>query len=50
MIIQLQQATSMTVSYAKDCLEQVQWNYDSALEIFNAVRATLPPDAFIQAI
>ncbi|KAI5240709.1 hypothetical protein E4T43_05924 [Aureobasidium subglaciale] len=49
MIIELQKQTSMTVQYAKDCLEQVQWDFDRALQAFAAVRANLPADAFVQA-
>jgi nuclear RNA export factor len=49
MVIELQKQTSMTVQYAKDCLEQVQWDFDRALQAFAAVRANLPADAFVQA-
>ncbi|THY08479.1 hypothetical protein D6D03_01064 [Aureobasidium pullulans] len=48
MLIELQKQTSMTVQYAKDCLEQVQWDFDRALQAFAAVRANLPADAFVQ--
>ncbi|GAM85890.1 hypothetical protein ANO11243_039000 [Dothideomycetidae sp. 11243] len=48
MVIELQKQTAMTATYAKDCLEQVQWNFDRALQAFAAVRANLPPDAFLQ--
>ena len=48
MIIELQKQTSMAVGYAKDCLEQVQWNFDRALAAFGAVKASLPPEAFVQ--
>ncbi|KAG9962092.1 hypothetical protein KCU61_g5057, partial [Aureobasidium melanogenum] len=49
MVLELQKQTSMTVQYAKDCLEQVQWDFDRALQAFAAVRANLPADAFVQA-
>ncbi|KAI4720879.1 hypothetical protein E4T48_02847 [Aureobasidium sp. EXF-10727] len=49
MVLELQKQTSMTVQYAKDCLEQVQWDFDRALQAFTAVRANLPADAFVQA-
>lgn len=49
MLIELQKQTFMTVQYAKDCLEQVQWDFDRALQAFAAVRANLPADAFVQA-
>lgn len=48
MVIELQKQTTMTIQYAKDCLEQVQWDFNRALEVFTAVRANLPPDAFVQ--
>jgi nuclear RNA export factor len=48
MVIELQKQTSMTVQYAKDCLEQVAWDFDRALQAFAAVRANLPADAFVQ--
>ncbi|KAF4556009.1 TAP C-terminal domain-containing protein [Elsinoe fawcettii] len=49
MVLALQEQTGMTVGYAKDCLEQVTWDFDRALQAFAAVRATLPADAFVQA-
>lgn len=49
MVLELQKQTGMTVQYAKMCLEQVQWDYPKSLECFASVRATLPPDAFVQA-
>ncbi|QIW96411.1 hypothetical protein AMS68_001929 [Peltaster fructicola] len=50
MVIELQKQTMMTQSYAQDCLEQSAWNFDTALKTFQAVKATLPPDAFVQAV
>lgn len=47
MVIELQNQTKMTVQYAKDCLEQVAWDFPKALEAFNNVRASLPPEAFV---
>ncbi|KAF2221714.1 hypothetical protein BDZ85DRAFT_176915, partial [Elsinoe ampelina] len=49
MVVELQKQTGMTIGYAKDCLEQVAWNFDKALEAFASVRATLPADAYVQA-
>lgn len=46
MLIELQKQTGMVVGYAKDCLDQVQWDFNRALEIFNNVRANLPAEAF----
>ncbi|KAF2154834.1 hypothetical protein K461DRAFT_275998 [Myriangium duriaei CBS 260.36] len=48
MVLELQKQTNMTAGYAKDCLEQVTWDFDRALQAFAAVRANLPSDAFVQ--
>lgn len=48
MVLEVQKRTGMTVGYAKDCLEQVGWVFESALGAFEAVRANLPPEAFVQ--
>lgn len=47
MVLELQKQTNMTVGYAKDCLEQVQWDFERSLAAFAAVRANLPPEAFV---
>jgi len=49
MILELQKLTRMTIGYAKDCLEQVQWDFGKAQQAFESVKAGLPADAFIQA-
>ena len=46
MLLELQKQTGMVVGFAKDCLDQVQWDFDRALQTFNAVRANLGPEAF----
>ncbi|KAK5113126.1 hypothetical protein LTR62_003705 [Meristemomyces frigidus] len=46
LLAQLMQQTNMTLGYARDCLEQVAWQYQPALEAFARVRDGLPPDAF----
>ncbi|KAK5713491.1 nuclear mRNA export, poly(A)+RNA binding protein [Elasticomyces elasticus] len=46
MIAQLVQQTGLTAGYAKDCFDQVGWNYDGAVEAFGRVRAQLPANAF----
>ncbi|GAB7347325.1 hypothetical protein MBLNU459_g4269t1 [Dothideomycetes sp. NU459] len=48
MVLELQKQTGMTVAYAKDCLDQVAWEFERALQAFAAVRAALPPEAFTQ--
>lgn len=48
MVLEMQKQTGMTVQYSKDCLEQAQWEFTRGLESFAAVKATLPPDAFVQ--
>ncbi|KAK5736124.1 nuclear mRNA export, poly(A)+RNA binding protein [Elasticomyces elasticus] len=46
MINQLVQQTGLTAGYAKDCFDQVGWNYDGAVEAFGRVRGQLPANAF----
>lgn len=48
MVQALQTQTGMTIAYAKDCLEQVTWDFDRALQAFAAVKETLPAAAFEQ--
>jgi nuclear RNA export factor len=47
MVLELQKQTRMTLQYAKDCLEQVSWDFNKALEVFGNVRASLPAEAFV---
>lgn len=47
LVLELQAQTNMTTEYAKDCLEQVQWDPSRAMQAFAAVRASLPPTAFV---
>ncbi|KAL1303703.1 hypothetical protein AAFC00_007055 [Neodothiora populina] len=47
MVLELQKQTGMIIGYATDCLDQVQWDFDRALQTFNSVRANLPPEAFV---
>ena len=49
MVLELQKQTSMTVEYAKLCLEQMGWNYDAGLKAFTDNKANLPPEAFVRA-
>lgn len=48
MVIELQKQTLLTQPFAQDCLEQTQWDFNQALQAFQAVKATLPADAFVQ--
>jgi nuclear RNA export factor len=50
MVLELQKQTRMTLQYAKDCLEQVNWDFNKALEVFGNVRASLPADAFVPVV
>jgi nuclear RNA export factor len=50
MVIELQKQTNMTIGYSKDCLEQVGWDYQKALQAFAAVKDSLPADAFNQVL
>nr|POE49488.1 mrna export factor mex67 [Quercus suber] len=47
MVIEMQKQTGMTVGYAKDCLEQVGWDYEKGLAAFASVRTNLPSTAFV---
>uniref|UniRef100_A0A8D8Q7F2 Nuclear RNA export factor 1 n=1 Tax=Cacopsylla melanoneura TaxID=428564 RepID=A0A8D8Q7F2_9HEMI len=48
MVKALSQATGMNLNFSEKCLTEVQWDYDQAVNIFNALKAknALPPDAF----
>ena len=47
MVLELQKQTSMNLQYAKDCLEQVGWDFQKAREAFASVKANLPAEAFV---
>nr|OQO17012.1 hypothetical protein B0A51_17391 [Rachicladosporium sp. CCFEE 5018] len=47
MVIELQKQTRMTIGYAKDCLEQVSWDFARAVQAFESVKGNLPADAFV---
>ena len=49
MLLELQKQTNMVVGYAKDCLDQVQWDFNRAVQTFESVKANLPADAFVVA-
>lgn len=49
MCLELQKQTRMTLAYAKECLEQVNWDFATSLQAFESVKANLPPDAFVAA-
>ncbi|KAM0819513.1 hypothetical protein AB5N19_05329 [Seiridium cardinale] len=49
MAVELCKQTGMTLQYSKMCLEVAGWNFDQALLTFNEKKATLPPEAFVQA-
>ena len=48
MVVELQKQTSMTIAYSKDCLDQVGWDFQKALEAFANVKGNLPADAFVK--
>jgi nuclear RNA export factor len=50
MVMELQKQTGMTVAYSKDCLEQVGWDFQKALDAFASVKGNLPAEAFVQAV
>ncbi|KAK0703802.1 hypothetical protein B0T26DRAFT_658965 [Lasiosphaeria miniovina] len=48
LIQELSSRTNMTAEYSELCLGgAANWNFDLALESFEKLRATLPPDAFL---
>ncbi|KAK5172261.1 nuclear mRNA export, poly(A)+RNA binding protein [Saxophila tyrrhenica] len=47
MVAELQKQTNMTIQYAKDCLEQVGWDFQKGLEAFANVKGNLPGEAFV---
>ena len=48
MVLELQKRTRLTVGYAKDCLEQVGWDFEKGLQAFGAVKGNLSAEAFVQ--
>ena len=48
LIKQVQEVTKMTDKYCSDCLEAAGWNLQKALIIFNDMKATIPPEAFMK--
>ena len=48
MMKQLSEATRMTLPFCADCLTQANWNYQTALEIFQQKKDSLNPTAFLQ--
>ena len=48
MVNEMQRQTSMTLPYAKDCLDQMGWDFQKGLEVFASVKASLPAEAFVQ--
>ena len=49
MCLELSKLTRMTPVFAKDCLDQVGWDFARAQQAFESVKGTLPPDAFAAA-
>ena len=47
MVVELQKQSNMTMQFTKDCLEQVGWDFQKALEAFASVKASLPAEAFM---
>ena len=46
MVVELTKQTNMKASFSKECLEQVGWDFQKALEAFASVKASLPAEAF----
>ncbi|KAJ7183222.1 hypothetical protein C8R46DRAFT_1066309 [Mycena filopes] len=47
-VLQVCGQTTLNVKYALDCLNGNGWDLGRAVENFNQVKATLPPDAFLR--
>lgn len=47
MVAEMQKQTGMAIQYAKDCLEQVGWDFQKGLEAFASVKGNLPAEAFV---
>ncbi|KAL1727844.1 hypothetical protein EV714DRAFT_253365 [Schizophyllum commune] len=50
MVLELCRRSGLTVSYSVECLVGNSWDLDRAWANFEAVKATLPPDAFTAVI
>ncbi|ORY33515.1 hypothetical protein BCR39DRAFT_520580 [Naematelia encephala] len=48
MVRQMMQQTGMNMQFASMCLEQNGWVYDIAVNNFEEIRSTIPPEAFQQ--
>ncbi|KFA70497.1 hypothetical protein S40285_00645 [Stachybotrys chlorohalonatus IBT 40285] len=49
MMMELSKQTGMVPEYSRLCLEQVNWDFNQALVVFNEKKAQLPPAAFAQS-
>ncbi|OJD35139.1 mrna export factor mex67 [Diplodia corticola] len=50
LVLEFSKHTGMTVDYSRMCLEQSGWVPDAALATFESAKATLPAEAFINAV
>lgn len=50
MVYEVCKRTNLTVKFAVDCLGGNKWEVGPAVANFNAVKGTLPPDAFLPAV
>ncbi|BFZ62683.1 nuclear mRNA export, poly(A)+RNA binding protein [Saitoella coloradoensis] len=48
LIQQLMQATGLNMQFAQMCLAESGWDPATAMQTFESVRATIPPEAFVQ--
>lgn len=48
LIQQVMQQTGMTYSFSRQCLIENSYDINSALNVFNSVKASLPPEAFMR--
>lgn len=48
LIAALNQRTGMNAAFSTMCLEQNGWDVDRAVANFEEIRATIPPEAYVQ--
>lgn len=48
MVREVARLTGMNDAYSAMCLEQTAWRIDAAVDSFRSVKASIPPEAFVQ--
>jgi len=47
MVEAFSQQSGMKLEWARKCLEETQWDFEAAGNVFNAMKEQIPPEAFI---